>query len=455
MTNRLQEFGHTFQIKSISCLITNQTFIEQVHDILDESHYDNEGLKWIVKECKKYFNEYKKCITLDVFKVKVSEIENDILKVSILENLKEIFRYVDAPDLDFIQDKTLDFFKNQTLKNAILQSVEILESKGDYEQIKNIIDDAMKAGTERNIGHEYVEDIEYRYSEMARNTVETPWDVINDLTQGGLAGGELGVIVAPAGIGKTWVLCALGAGAMKQGTSVVHYTLELNEAYVGLRYDSCFTGIPNQNLKYHQDEVKTHIEKIEGELVVKYFPTKSASVHTLSAHLQKLKVLGKKFDMVVVDYGDILRDTTKYVKEVRHALGNIYEDLRGMAGEFDVPIWTASQANRSALDEDVIEAQKVAESYQKVMTADFVISLSRKVEDKIANTGRFHIIKNRFGPDGLTYPAKVNTNTGAVEIYEGDTIGGKETQKKIDNRDNLMKKMLSNKYEDLMEDNKE
>ena len=451
MTDRLQEFGHNFQIKSVVCLMTKPNFIEQIIDILDESHYDSDSLKWIVKKSKEYFNEYKKPITLDVFKVQVNEVENDVLKTTIVETLKEVYRYMEAPDLDFVQDKSIDFFKNQTLKNAIIKSVDILESKGDYEQIKNIIDDAMKAGTERNIGHEYVEDIEYRYSEMARETVETPWDVINDLTQGGLAGGELGVIVAPAGIGKTWILCALGAGSMKKGANVVHYTLELNESYVGLRYDSVFTGIANQNLKYHQDEVKDSIEKVDGELVVKYFPTKTASVHTLSAHLQKLTTLGKKFDMVVVDYGDILRDTGNS-REVRHALGNIYEDLRGLAGEFDVPIWTASQANRSALDEDVIEATKVAESYQKVMTADFVVSLSRKVEDKIANTGRFHIIKNRFGPDGLTYPAKVNTNTGFVEIYEGDSVGGKEQQKKIDNRDNLMKKMLSNKYDDLMGD---
>jgi hypothetical protein len=248
---------------------------------------------------------------------------------------------------------------------------------------------------------------------------------------------------------NTWILCALGAGSMKRGSNVVHYTLELNEAYVGLRYDSCFTGIANQNLKYHQEDVQSKIENIKGELVVKYFPTKTASVNTISAHLQKMRMMGKSVDMVVVDYADILKDTGS-AREVRHALGNIYEDLRGMAGEFQIPVWTASQANRSSLDEDIIEANKIAESYQKIMTADFVVSLSRKVEDKIGNTGRFHVIKNRFGPDGLTFPAKVNTNTGAVEIYESASIGGKETQGKIDNRDNLMKKMLSNRYDDLM-----
>lgn len=109
-------------------------------------------------------------------------------------------------------------------------------------------------------------------------------------------------------------------------------------------------------------------------------------------------------------------------------------------------------SHNSALDEDVIEAQKISESYQKIMTADFVMSLSRKVEDKIGNTGRFHVIKNRFGPDGITFPAKMNTNTGAIEIFESTSVGGKETQGKIDNRDNLMKKMLSNRYDDLMSD---
>ena len=136
--DKLTDFGHTFQIKSISALMKNQTFLEQIHDILDEKHFDSDGLKWIVKECKKYYDEYRKCITLDVFKVKTNEVENDVLKLAIIENLKEVFRHIESPDLDFIQDKALDFFKNQTLKSAIVQSVEIMEAKGDFEQIKKI-----------------------------------------------------------------------------------------------------------------------------------------------------------------------------------------------------------------------------------------------------------------------------------------------------------------------------
>jgi replicative DNA helicase len=293
--------------------------------------------------------------------------------------------------------------------------------------------------------------IEERYSEMARETISTPWDTINDLTQGGLAKGELGVVVAPAGAGKTWVLAKIGSEALKKQKCIIHFTLELNEAYVGLRYDSIFTGIANQNLKYHKEEVEKKLQKFEtGKLLIKYFPTKSASIHTFSAYLKRLIAIGEKIDLVVIDYADLMQDASK-AKEVRHQLGNIYDDLRGLAGEFEVPVWTASQTNRSALEDDIIEAQKISESYQKVMTADFVMSLSRKIEDKTQNTGRFHVIKNRFGPDGLTYPARVNTNTGQIELYESDSLGGKEQQKKIDNRDRVSRKMLATKYKDLIE----
>jgi archaellum biogenesis ATPase FlaH len=429
--------------------MSDGNFLAQIYDILDESHYDNDTLKWIIKECKSYYDEYKKPITFDVFKVKTGEVKNDVLKTSIVENLKEVFRYMEAPDLDFVKDQTLDFFKNQALKNAIIQSVDILETSGDYDSIKMLVDTALTAGVERNVGHEYVVDIDARYSETTRQTVETDWEVINELTQGGLGKGELGVVVAPAGIGKSWVLQHISAASMKKGKTVVHYTLELNEEYTGLRYDSILTGIANQNLKYHKDDVERAVNNVSGDLTIKYFPTKTASVNTLSAHLKRMTTLGKKVDMIVVDYADIMKDTGN-AREVRHSLGNIYEELRGLAGEFNIPVWTASQANRSALDEDVIEAQKVSESYQKVMTADFVISLSRKVEDKVGNTGRFHIIKNRFGPDGITYPAMVNTNIGKIDIYDSASVGGKEQQTKIDNRDNLMKKMLSNRYDDLM-----
>ena len=443
----LHQYGNSFQSKLIASLLTNRQFLEQIQDILEPKFFESDSNSWLVKEIKKYFLKYKKLPTLDALKVIIDSDTEDILKVAIIEDLKNAFKHFEATDLEFVQEKALDFCKNQKIKDAIVVSVDLLQ-QGNYEEIKKLVDEALKAGTERDIGHIYMEQFEDRYLESARTTVKTPWEVVNDLTDGGLGPGELGVVVAPAGIGKSWVLQAIGAGAIKNGMSVVHYTLELNESYTGLRYDSIFSGFASQNLKFHKDEVKSKLDDLNGNLVVKYYPTKTASVQTLSAHLQRMITLGTEVDMVILDYGDLLRDVNNS-KEVRHALGNIYEDLRGLAGEYEIPVWTASQANRSALEEDVIQAEKVAESYQKVMTADFVVSLSRKVGDKIANTGRFHIIKNRFGPDGITLPAKVNTNNGSIDIYDGSSVGGQQEQAKMNNQEEYVRKQLAQKYKDL------
>ena len=447
MSDTLTQFGTSFQSKIIASLMVDVKFIQTISDILSSKMFDSDSNKWLVKCIKDYYYEYKKQPTLEVIKYKIDEIDNDVLKAGVVEKLRDVWRNVESSDLEFVQKQTLDFCRNQSLKSAILESVDLLENK-DYDGIKSIIDEAMKAGTSRDLGHDYITSLETRLEESARSTVKTPWDVIDDIMDGGLGEGELGVIVAPAGIGKSWTLQAIGAGALRENKTVVHYTLELNENYVGLRYDSIFSGVTTANIKYHKEEVKKKIEKLPGRLLIKYFPTKAATVQTLGAHLKQIELSGTKPDIVLVDYADILMPTGNF-RERRHAIGNIYEDLRGLAGELELPIWTASQANRSALEEDVIGADKVAEDYSKVMTADFVMSMSRKVEDKIANTGRFHVIKNRFGVDGMTYPSTINTNIGQVHIFEGSSQFGKDAQSKMNNSDEFLRKELANKYKDF------
>jgi len=447
MADKLSNFGHSFQVKVISALLTDKAFTQQVSDILLPEFFESEANQWIVETIIKYFYEYKTSPTLDVFKIKVQDVSGDVLKSSIIEMLKDAFRYLESEDLDFIKEETLDFCKNQCIKRAILESVDLL-NKGQYDAIKAAIDMAMKAGADKEVGHEYNDSVQARYQDNIRSTIATPWPVINDLSDGGFGKGELVVFVAPAGIGKSWGLINVGSHAVKQGLNVVHYTLELNEGYVGQRYDAVLTGIANQNLKYNLEDVEAAVSKLKGNLVIKYYPTKTASCSTLRAHIEKMILIGKKPDLVIVDYADLLRGSVSK-REMRHELESIYEDLRGIAGEYEVPLYTASQANRSALEMDVIEADKISESYSKIMIADFVLSLSRKVTDKIAGTGRWHIIKNRFGPDGLTLPSKMNMSNGQIHIYEETSADGKDTKATMQSGEDLLKKSLSQKYKEI------
>ena len=445
MTDKLSEYGWGFQVKVVAAMFTDRMFLQQIADIIQADYFESEANSWIMEIILEHFREYKTPPTKDVLKVKVTDIDNDVLKTAVLEQLKEVFRYMESDDLTFVKDEILRFCKNQEIKRAIMDSVSLLKM-GNYDEIKTKIDGAMKAGADTDIGLEYKNNVAVRYQEAARDTMTTGWDVIDDLMDGGLAPGELGVVMAPAGIGKSWLLINIGANAMKSGKNVNHYTLELNENYVGQRYDSVVTGINAQNLKNYQEDIQDKMNQIQGDLVIKHYPTKSVGVMGIKAHIEKTIMLGNKPDLVIVDYADLLKVNQK---DKHEALEELYEDLRGMAGEYGVPVWTATQANRSALEEDVIEADKIASSYGKVMVSDFLMSLSRKVEDKMSGTGRGHVIKNRFGPDGITLPCKINTNNGQFQFFEPQTTQGKQTTQVMKTGENLMKKNLAQKFKDL------
>jgi replicative DNA helicase len=445
MTDKLSEYGWSFQVKVLAAMFVDRTFLQQIADIIQSDYFESDANSWLLDILIDHFREYKTPPSKDVLKVKVTEIDNDILKTAVLEQLKDVFRYMESDDLTFVKDEILKFCKNQEIKRAIMDSVGLLKM-GSYDEIKSKIDSAMKAGADTDIGHEYKKDVVARYNEAARHTVTTGWDVIDDLMDGGLAPGELGVVMAPAGIGKSWMLINIGANAIKQNKTVIHYTLELNENYVGQRYDSVITGIAAQNLKNYTDDIEEKLKDINGELIIKYYPTKSVGVMGIKAHIEKTIMLGNKPDLIVVDYADLLKVSSK---DKHEALEELYEDLRGMAGEYDVPVWTATQANRSALEDDIIEADKIASSYGKVMVSDFLMSLSRKVEDKLSGTGRGHVIKNRFGPDGITLPSKINTNNGQFNFFEPQSNQGRQTTQTMKTGDTLIKKNLAQKFKDL------
>ena len=350
---------------------------------------------------------------MEVFKVELENLQQELQNVAVKDLLKQAYKASKATDLGFVKDTFLDFCKNQTLKGALMKSVDLLEL-GDYDDIRNLIDKALKAGTERDIGHEYLAELEDRFREEARNTVETPWPLINKLLCGGLGQGDLGLIAGGPGGGKSWALIALGAQAVKLGFTVIHYTLELSEKYVGRRYDACFTEIPVGDVIDNKDEVKEKVENLRGGLYIREYPAGQATVNTIHAHLEKCIQQNIEPDLIIVDYADLL--TSKSSKEKRDKLDDIYTSLRGLASEMKLPIWTASQVNRSGAREEIIQGDRMAESYSKMMITDFAMSLSRSAEDKENGTGRWHIMKNRYGADGITYDSIMDTSVGRIEI---------------------------------------
>ena len=445
----LSKYGQSFQAKVISALLTDVRMMDTLCEIIDKKFFESDANKWIVQEIKDYYDEYKKEPTLDVFKGQVSKLDNPSLKKAVVEQLKTVYTQIGQDDFEYVKNEFTSFCINQNMKNVILQSVDLLKS-GNYDRIKDLVDKAMKVGVESDLGMDYLLDFEERFSETGRETVSTGWDCIDDIMDGGIGPGELGVVVAPSGVGKTWALAALGAAAVKAGKTVVHYTLELSQHYVGLRYDTVFTHIPSSDLKEKKDEVLGKLKRLPGKLKIKYYPPKGASSKTIQLHIEKMIAAGNKPDLIIVDYADLLLSHSNKTDSTYAEQGGVYIDLRGMSGELQIPIWTASQTNRSAIDSEVIEADKIADSYAKVMNADFIMSLSRKAKDKLNNTARVHIMKNRFGQDGITFPTKMDTTTGTIEVYAATSSEGIIASKESANGAEMERQMLHKKYVDTM-----
>ena len=449
----LKAFGSGFQTKCIANLVSDRAFLERIIDIISPEYFETDAHKWIVKFVTNYFPKYRDVPSMEVFSGEILKLQDEVLKTAVKDQVIAAYKVMSSNDREYIKEAVLTFCRNQKLKNAIGTSIDYLK-KGDYEGIWHIINEASRAGVERNLGHDYFTDIDLRMTAAAREMIKTNWPLIDTHLDGGLGKGELGFVVAPAGSGKSWFLARLGCEAMRQGKNVMHITLELNEKYVGLRYDAIFSGIAFQDVRKHVDLVKNSIADVKGKLFIKYFPVKTASAATIKMHIDRLQLItGVKIDLLIVDYADLLRPFTPDKNANSYSDGgSVYEELRSILGELQIPGWTASQSNRGAHEDDVIEAGSVAESYKKIMTGDFIMSLSRKTEDKVSGTGRVHIIKNRFGPDGVTYPCEFDTSCGKINIYDATSVEGMEILAKAKSAQESQKDMLRKRWKSTHDD---
>ena len=411
----LSQYGPHFQVKVLHSLLKNKKFTLNIRDVIMPSYFENEAHKWIVREALQYFDKFHANPTLDFLKIEVKKLDNEVLKTAIVEQLKEIYKLTND-DQEYVESEFSSFCKNQSLKDALLKSVDLLAG-GMFDDIRFTIDNALKAGQDKDIGHEYLKDMEARYKEEDRQVIPTPWAVINERLMGGLGGGDFGLIFGSPGGGKSWSLVALGAHAIKLGLNVVHYTLELSEGYVGKRYDAHFVNQPVNTIHLHKEKIDEYVKGLKGTLTIKEYAPGQASMSTIEAHISKVTDLGYAPDLVIIDYVDLLKSTSGS-KDEKEKLDNTYISTKALARTLNIPIWSVSQVNRAGARDETIEGDKAAGSYNKMMITDFCMSLSRLPQDKVNGTGRFFIMKNRYGFDGVTYHADIDASTGHIKMDE-------------------------------------
>ena len=423
MNNDRQEtfmrFGKNFQENLCQLMLEDRPFFDQITEVLDVQFFEKKYLQIFAQTLINYRNKYNTHPNSEVMMTLLRTELNHHDKAT-AQSVREFYARIHTSDgveeAEFIKDKSIDFCRKQVLKGAMIKSASLLKSSS-FEEIEKVSKEALVLGTDNNFGHDFRKDLLKRFELISRNPITTGWSRMDEICKGGLGKSELGVVIAPTGAGKSMVMVHLATQALLQGKTVVYYTLELKDTVVGQRFDCCISDVPLQDHRMRQKEIVDKVKDLDGTLIIKEYPTKSASVQTIKNHIEKLRKRGIEPDMILVDYADLLRPT-RSSGEKRHELEETYEGLRGLAQTYEIPCWTASQTNRSGLNAEVITMEAISEAFNKCFVADFIFSLSRTVQDKQDNKGRLFIAKNRNGPDGLVFDAFVDWSDVTIKVLD-------------------------------------
>lgn len=455
------EYGEDFQERVIQALLIDFAWAEQVQEIIRVEYFDLEHFQYLVRRYYDYFNKYSTFPTIAILANIVKESLKDgvgadeIVLCKIVPLLKKIKKDPDLRDLPYVKEKALDFCKKQAMKEALYKSTELI-LENDYDEVIEVMKKALVAGEESSVGHDFEEDREARFNDIQRNPIPTgiPHLDQQEVLNGGLGRGELGIFVAAPSVGKSHWLVHMGASALKNGFNVLHYTLEMGEAEVGRRYDGWFTGINNRDVTKNRELINRWYEENGqnlGRLIIKEYPSSTVTTNTFRAHVQKL-MTKKNFypDLVIVDYADEMCSIKKFDSaSSRHEFKAIYRDLRNLGREMSpkFAVWSASQSNREGSSAEIVTGENMAESYRKLDVPDFVFTGACRPDQKASGAIRGFSAKNRNGRDGDILPMRVDKTTSRFSVITEEEFASLvQTEKE---QENDLKSRIGKKLKDF------
>lgn len=423
--NPFSTLGRSFQEKLMQAMIVDRTWAASFLEVFEPDEcFEFSHLKLLGSRYISHYQSYKEFPSLELLVSLIrDELKNNAdvaLREQTITFLKKVNNNHELGDLGWVKDKALLFCRRQAMKKALVDVVDMVEKTDEYDPIVDKLKRAINAGVVQSPGLDYNVDIDARYSTTYRHCIATGIKELDEkkVLNGGVGGGELAIVVAPTSFGKTHCLVHFGAQALLQGKNVVHYTLELNERVTGIRYDSHLVGISSTDCIDNKDVIKEFFQDNMdnlGHLIIKHLPPKSTTVTTLRSHLEKMRIKEFKPDLVIVDYAGIMRSTERY-ELLRLELKQVVQELRDLAEELDVPIWTALQSNKEGANSEIVDLTNMAEAYAQAHIADFVLGLSRKPENKVSGYGTLYVAKNRAGIDGVQFKIHLDTAQSRIKI---------------------------------------
>jgi len=414
-------------------LLSNEEYMRKVLPFIKPEYF--EGIyRTLFREAGKFVAKYNKLPTAESFKIELDQTDkiNDEQYNMAMDIVPQLFNG-EKVDMNWLVDTTEKWCQDRAIYLAIMESISIIDGKHEKLSkgaLPDLLTKALGVGFDLQVGHDYIENAEDRYEFYHTEEDRLPFDLeyFNKITKGGVPRKTLNIALAGTGVGKSLFMCHVASSALVQGYNVLYITMEMAEERIAERIDANLLNVPIDQLdKISKDQFTTKVNEIArkttGKFVIKEYPTGSAHAGHFRALLNELK-LKRQFepDLIFIDYLNICASSR--MKGMGGAINSysyikaIAEELRGLAVEFDIPIFSATQTTRSGYSNSDIGLEDTSESFGLPATADLMFALISTEE--LDQQGQFMVkqLKNRYNDPTQYKRFVIGVDRSKMRLYD-------------------------------------
>jgi replicative DNA helicase len=452
MSNKNFEYlGNTFQIQLLNQIIVDKDFAHSIIDVIEPTHFENKYFKTLLQLVKEYYSKYDCTPSFETLSQMVkSEFPQELMLKILNDTIKQI-QNAPTEGSSFVQEKSLKFCKQQELQKAITKSQKILDSGEfeNYDKLEELVRAALQVGETGNKFEDVFNNLDDVLNEDFRHPIPMGITGIDKLLKGGLAKGELGVILAPTGVGKTTILTKIANTAFNNGYNVLQLFFEDNPKVIQRKHFTMWTGIAPDDLPNHREEVLEKARQVKEEMTNKLFlkklPSDQYTMTQIKNMIRKMIADGHGIDMIVLDYIDCIVPDRNLGDEWKSE-GSVMRGYEALCHELGVVGWTATQGNRSSISSEVVTTDQMGGSIKKAQVGHVIISVAKTLQQKEMNLATIAITKSRVGKDGVIFEnCKFNNELLDIDTESSVTFLGFEEKKEEQKRDRIKELMEKRK----------
>jgi replicative DNA helicase len=408
-TNKNFEYlGNVFQLQLLNQMVLDKDFSHSIIDVIENNYFENKYFKIIVQMVREYYSKYNHTPSFETLEqITKSELQQEIASKVVLDTIKKI---KDAPidGVDFVQEKALKFCKQQELQKVMNKAQKIIDGGEfeNYDALEEMVRGALQVGEKDTSILDVFSNMDQVLDDDYRHPIPMGIPGIDRLMKGGLAKGEIGVILAPTGVGKSTVLTKIANHAFNLGFNVLQIFFEDNPKVIQRKHYTLWTKIHPDELSEKRDVVIQKVKEIEetmsNKLIMKKLPSDTVTMLQIKNQIRKVIADGLKVDMVLLDYIDCVVPDKNLGDEWKSE-GSVMRGFEAMCHELNLVGWTATQGNRSSISSEVVTTDQMGGSIKKAQVGHVIISVAKTLQQKEMKLATIAITKSRIGDDGVVF----------------------------------------------------